>query len=289
MQFNPKILQVSRSDLLGGAEKIAFDLHSEYANQGLLSWMVVGSKHTDAKNVIELPSPNGSTFSRMAINLRNWASKKGQQGVPGAWHLSHLADWLTEPKKKIFKFLGYEMYSVSGFPNLIDLLPKQPDIVHLHNLHSGYFNLQILPKLSKKIPVVITLHDMWLLTGHCVYSLDCERWKFGCGSCPYLSIPMPIKRDGTRRNIRVKTDLLRKSEISIVTPSQWLMDLVDTSGLKPKETRVIPNGIDDEIFKPGSMAKARHLLNLPQDSVIILYVTNLVVKVHSKIMACWTG
>ena len=44
---------------------------------------------------------------------------------------------------------------------------QQADILHLHNLHGGYFNLWSLPLLSALKPTVWTLHDMQALTGHC--------------------------------------------------------------------------------------------------------------------------
>jgi hypothetical protein len=63
-------------------------------------------------------------------------------------------------------------------------LADKPDIVHCHNLHGEYFDLHALDWLSARVPVVITMHDAWLLSGHCVHSLGCGRWETGCGKCP---------------------------------------------------------------------------------------------------------
>ena len=35
-----------------------------------------------------------------------------------------------------------------------------------------------------KTGMVITMHDAWLLSGHCAHSFNCERWITGCGDCP---------------------------------------------------------------------------------------------------------
>ena len=58
------------------------------------------------------------------------------------------------------------------------------DVLHLHNLHGGYFDLRHLPRLSPRLPVVVTLHDTWLTSGHCAYTLECERWRDGLRRLP---------------------------------------------------------------------------------------------------------
>ena len=49
--------------------------------------------------------------------------------------------------------------------------------------------------LSRLRPVVWLLQDQWAYTGHVAYSLDCERWRHGCGSCPYLGEYPRLQRD----------------------------------------------------------------------------------------------
>ena len=45
----------------------------------------------------------------------------------------------------------------------------KPDLVHLHNIHGYYVNIEILFHYLRelKTPVVWTLHDCWSFTGHC--------------------------------------------------------------------------------------------------------------------------
>ena len=87
--------------------------------------------------------------------------------------------------------------SASASHRLLELPAKPPDVLHLHNLHGGYFDLRVLPELSAHQPTVVTMHDEWLYTGHCAYTLDSERWLEGCGSCPHLdSYPAARRRDG---------------------------------------------------------------------------------------------
>ena len=44
-----------------------------------------------------------------------------------------------------------------------------PDIIHLHNIHGYYVNVEMLLSFLKEYgkPVVWTLHDCWAFTGYC--------------------------------------------------------------------------------------------------------------------------
>ena len=151
-----------------------------------------------------------------------------------------------------------------------------PDVLHLHNLHGDYFDLRELPRLSRAVPTIITLHDAWLLAGHCSHSFDCERWKTGCGSCPRLDIPPALRRDGTAFNWQRKREIYQNSRLSLVCPSQWLADKVRQSILMPGADRleVIPNGVDTSVFKPGDKAAARERLGWPQEASIVMFAAN---------------
>jgi glycosyltransferase involved in cell wall biosynthesis len=120
---------------------------------------------------------------------------------------------------------------------------------------------------------VLTLHDAWLLAGHCAHSFDCERWKSGCGQCPDLSIYPSIQRDGTRENWRRKRDIFERCRLFASTPCQWLMDKVEQSMLRPAiiESRVIPNGVDQTVFRPGDRRSARQQLGIDPAAFVLLF------------------
>ena len=173
--------------------------------------------------------------------------------------------------------LGNEDFDFPDTQYLLERAPAPMNLVHCHNLHGGYFDLRQLRYLTRRLPVVVTMHDAWLLSGHCGHSFTCERWKSGCGQCPDLSIYPSIRRDATAYNWRRKARIFNASRIYVATPCQWLMDKVDQSMLSQGiiKSRVIPNGIDLSIFKPGDRAQARHKLGLPEKVPIVLSAGNL--------------
>ena len=87
---------------------------------------------------------------------------------------------------------------------------------------ASYFSHTALPFLSRLRPVVWRLSDMWAFTGHVAYSYDCERWRHGCGSCPYLGEYPALSRDTTAALWRWKNAVYKRSKLTIVAPSRWI-------------------------------------------------------------------
>jgi glycosyltransferase involved in cell wall biosynthesis len=170
--------------------------------------------------------------------------------------------------------LGHEDFHFPSTWQLLDLLRQKPDVVHAHNLHGGYFDLRILPWLSQQVPFIINLRDAWLLSGHCAHSFECDRWKAGCGHCPDLSIYPAIKRDATAYNWKRKQSIYARSRLYVTAPSEWLIEKVKQSMLHSVQTRVIPNGVNLNIFRPADRRMARTNLGLPPELKIVLFVAN---------------
>ncbi|MGB9796072.1 glycosyltransferase [Fervidobacterium gondwanense] len=131
-----------------------------------------------------------------------------------------------------------------------------PDIVHLHNIHGYYINIEVLSSFLKDFhkPIVWTLHDCWPITGHCAYFTfaQCEKWKTGCYRCPEKRrYPKSILLDNSAYNYKKKKELFTGlRNLTIVTPSKWLAEIVKQSSLSEYPIRVIHNGIDTDVFKP---------------------------------------
>lgn len=146
-----------------------------------------------------------------------------------------------------------------------------PDIIHLHNIHGYYFQLNLLKKISKTAPVVWTFHDMYNFTGHCAHSFDCEKWIKGCGKCPYLKTYPELMSDRTAFLWKYKKRICEAVDFTIVVPSKWLKKNIEKSFLKNKRIELIYNGIETDKYKKTDKLIARKSLDLPIDKKIILF------------------
>lgn len=138
---------------------------------------------------------------------------------------------------------------------LLDVIENyKPDLIQLHNLHGYYINIKLLFEYlaERKIPVIWTLHDEWSYTGHCPYTLDCDKWKTGCHNCVQRGHhPKSLFVDNSVWNYKEKRRLFQAVDnLSFVTPSSWLGDRLKQSFLKEKDVYVIHNGINTSTFKP---------------------------------------
>lgn len=276
MADRPHILQVSTADIAGGAERVAWNLFRAYRARGYTAWLAVGHKYSADPDVLVVPNRD----ARSAWPRLWWALHRRLQALAGkmrgAYRLSRMARRLAEPERWLDKYRGIEDFHFPGTWHLLALPPELPDIVHCHNLHGDYFDLRALPFLSQQVPVVLTLHDAWLLSGHCAHSFDCERWQTGCGHCPDLTIYPAVRRDGTAYNWSRKREIYAASRLHVATPSRWLMDKLERSMLFPAvlEARVIPNGIDLSLFRQSDRHAVRAELGIPQDARVLLFAAN---------------
>ena len=133
-----------------------------------------------------------------------------------------------------------------------------PDVLWLHNIHGYYINYELLFEWIKSRPqmhVKWTLHDCWAFTGHCSYFtlVKCEQWKTHCSYCPQKKCyPGSILKDSSYSNYeRKKKAFTGVVDMTLITPSKWLADLVKQSFLREYPVEVHYNNIDTSVFKPS--------------------------------------
>lgn len=163
------------------------------------------------------------------------------------------------------------------FLRIIDEL--NPDIIHLHNLHGYYINIEKLFSYLKKTqkPVVWLLHDCWPFTGHCAYFeyTKCDKWKYLCSHCPQKSsYPKANFLDNSLLNYLSKKKIFTSlNNLYLITPSKWLANLVKQSFLFKYPVKVINNGVDLSIFKPHLNNFRKK--NFIENKYIVLGVANI--------------
>lgn len=156
--------------------------------------------------------------------------------------------------------------------NIIEI---QPDIIHLHNLHGYYLNIEVLFNYlaSVEIPIVWTLHDCWAFTGHCTHFsyVDCNKWKVQCEKCPQKKeYPASYWLDNSYKNFLKKQKLFTSiKDMTIVPVSNWLAGVVNESFFSKYPIRVIYNGVDIEVFKPRNTVNLRKQYHLENKFVLL--------------------
>lgn len=248
-----RIVSVNTSDTGGGAERTASLLHEGYRQRGWDAWLLVGDKQGDDDRTMLLhtsPHIDYQPFAR-ALPTGGRAVRKGMAALTGV-------------EDHVFPY-SHRVLEATG---------AHPHIVHLHNLHGPYFDLRAVAPLTRRVPVVLTLHDSWLFTGHCAMPAGCERWVAGCGRCPDLDATPSIRRDATRLNHRRKGRWLRPATLRVAVPSSYLFDRLNRSLLADAvlDARVIRYGIDLETFVPGDKGEARQRIGLPADELVLVFV-----------------
>ena len=154
------------------------------------------------------------------------------------------------------------IYGTQGYGSILSTIllnriiaKEKPNVIHLHNLHSNFVNLNILLSYiaKKNIPTVLTLHDCWFFTGKCFHFLpsNCDKWTEHCGACPRLKMDVPsLFFDRTERVFRDKQSHFQNiSNLTVVGCSKWMTELAKCSPIfKNKKITQIYNGVDQTIF-----------------------------------------
>ena len=154
-----------------------------------------------------------------------------------------------------------------------------PDIIHLHNIHGYYVNIEVLFNYLSKLntPIVWTFHDCWSITGHCTHFsyINCEKWKNHCEKCPQTKeYPTSLLIDNSYDNFEKKKNLFTSvKNMTIVCVSNWLADIVKKSYFTCP-IKVIYNGVDTEVFIPKIRRDIAKIYNV-ENKFIILGVANI--------------
>ncbi len=233
-----KTLIINQSDTQGGASLAGYRLHQELGRQGVHSRLLVGRKHSEDASVSVFPPPG------------RWENVGGRVSRNLGLNYVHLRTEATLGRSALF---------------------READVVNYHNLHSGYFNYLALAPLSRSKPSVLTLHDMWSFTGHCVYSMGCERWRSGCGNCPQPQSYPAMRRDASALEWKLKRRGYAQARLAVVSPSRWLAGLAAESILGRFPITCIPYGLDLDAYRPLDRSVCRRALGLPEDRAILLF------------------
>ena len=219
------IVQVNLTYNIGSTGKIMKDLNDVIEKTGNYSFMVAGySTDTSIKNLYCFNKGNALNAIRKDILI-----------------------------SRITGEMGYR-YNTKTIEAIEWIKSKKPDIIHLHNIHGDWINIEILFKYLKEfdIPIVWTLHDCWSFTGRCSHfeNYGCVEWKNGCKiKCKNKVYPLTYFFDKSEKMWSDKYCWFRGiNTIQLVTPSNWLGKFLKDSFLNEYPVMTIHNGINTSIF-----------------------------------------
>ncbi len=233
-----KVVHINEFDQLGGAATAMWRLHTGLRRLGVASSILAARIPGDGTDTYPLP---------------RWRWRDYQ--------LARLGRWLRFP----------DVFITSTFDLAREKVFQAAEVVHLHNLHHGYFNYLALPKLLHGKRAFLTLHDMWAITGHCTYSADCTRWQTGCGRCPYPETYPPMRFDFSALEWRLKRHALKERLTGVFVLSRWMEAIVKASFLKDVPVYCVPSGVDTNVYQPRDRATCRELLGLPLEQFVLMF------------------
>lgn len=219
-----KVVQINAFYGDGSTGIIVKDLHSMSLENSIESYVVFSTSSYDFDKIVN-PYIIGNSVSKKLHAL--FSRINGRQGY-----------FSKNSTKKLLKYLD----------------KIKPDIVHLHNLHANYVNLNmLLDYLSRNdISTVITLHDCWFFTGGCYHytNQDCYKWQEKCGNCPKKHTDLKSHfLDKTAENLMDRKRRFDKvKDLTVVGVSNWISEEAQKSILKDKKHFVVYNGVDTELF-----------------------------------------
>ncbi len=271
-----KILHINDRDEGGGAANVARNLHLSALENDMQSVLAVGVKKTDLPGVIQIPRPE-TRWRRGSLKLRE-RLLPFEHKVPGLWRITAFLNRWQMPQRQWENIRGCENFYAPGSKKLLSMISFTPSLIHCFNLHGRYFDLRLLPKLSKTAPVLLSLVDPWYFSGHCAHPFECKKWQVGCGECPHLETYPRVSKDNTARNWRLKQKIYQNSTIYTVGCCDWVHQNMKRSmlGESVRGSSVIKIGVQTDIFKPGDKLAIRKKLGLPPDANILLFAASTI-------------
>lgn len=178
-------------------------------------------------------------------------------------------------KTRLFDRHGFG--SVRATQKLVRRIKEiRPDIIHLHNVHGNYINIEILFNYLAiaNIPVIWTLHDCWPFTGHCAHFdlIGCNRWITGCYSCPQKKMyPSSLFLENSKANYLEKSKLFNSvNSLTMVPVSKWLGDILNRSFMNKYPFIINNNGVDLSVFTPkGDKSTIKRKLGVNKKFMIV--------------------
>lgn len=242
-----KVAHLSQTDGGAGAGRAAYRIHKSLLDMGVDSTMLVSEKRTSDPTVVCVTD---GWQSRMCACASQYIEAKM------ARTFAHDQSAFISPTK------------LSHFSPALDHRVRAADIVSLYWVNGAFVAPEGLSGLRQ--PIIWRLSDVWPFTGACHYPGDCDHFERQCGQCPQLR--HPSAQDLSHKLWRRKLSAWQHLDLTIAAPSEWMAGLARSSSLfSERRVVVIPTGIDLKSFYPIDCVKARAMLSIPCDRMVVMF------------------
>ena len=251
-----RVCHLCTHDILGGAARASYRLHTGLLQAGVDSSMLVLSRASDD------PTVRVHTPGRQALLRLRRANMRRQMAV--------------DSRRASRRHIKGDPFTDDRSPAGIDL-SRHVAGIQILNLHwvAGFVDLTwLFSSLEPATKIVWTLHDQNAMTGGCHYDGGCDRFTKQCGACPQLG--SDDEHDLSNRIwIRKFKALshLQTSRVRIVGCCRWASREASRSGLLSRfQVQTINYGLDSRLFCPRDRSASRSVLGIPENARVLLFV-----------------
>lgn len=238
--LDTKILQVDNVDLMGQRFN-GHDLQITLNELGYNASQVVQHKTSTDRTTVKLGDRYTKSVERYILSLEK---KFSMNNLLGCW------DRYLESSKEF----------------------QNADIVHYHKIHTGIVPMLSFQRLVSKKPSVWTIHDPWMITGHCVNPLECTKWRIGCKNCPHVEdYYFTLQQDKSDQLWNIKKQVYSQLDVDIIISTKFMENYLNNSPLSScfKRVHKIPFGIKLDIFNTNNKQKARDNWKISKQDIVI--------------------
>jgi len=206
-----RILVVSTHDSRGGAGKAAYRFSKEFIKQGEEVCLYVQSKKEKDSFIKE------SAIPKIVSKLRHFLDF-----FPG-----YLLSGFNTDVNFTLGLFGEDLQKVIN--------QFKPDVINVHWTWKGFISFLQICKISRKVPVVWTMHDYSPFSDGIFYPSEIKT--------PLLKILVSVNR-------KIREIVFKRSNITFVSPSKFLLNEFNKSKMsKASNGYTINNGIDLTMFQ----------------------------------------
>ena len=192
-----------------------------------------------------------------------------------------LEEWKGKLGIRVMPCEGEVVFSLIDSPINLGQLEEihMADIIHIHWI-SGMLDFGLVPLFFLGKPVIISLYDMFFLTGGCHYNRGCDGYLTGCMECPLVSEEASCL---VKDSFSKKKAIYNLLNLKVVAKSRCLKQEAERMDFF-KDVTLIHPCTPYHSYPILNKEKAREILGLDPESNIILSIAPSLISERKGIL-----